>query len=186
MRKILPTLLLILLPAFVLPAENKEDGGRRNEFEVSVGAACGTKAMPELKNLPFLSLSAEWRRVMLDGRFAAGIEGYLSAVPRKVLWEHADHEAGYYSWRNLSACLTAEYRPSAGSLNPFAGLAAGITQRADSAPGELSPNRELLGPMIAPRIGVQLWRHLRFTAEFRWVPGAAEFNQVEARIGFIF
>ena len=186
MRKIITAILLALLPMLALSAKGREDHEKRNEFEVSAGVTYGTKTIPELKNLPFLSLSAEWRRVMLDSRFAAGIEGYLGAVPRKVLWEHAEHEASYYSWRNLSACLTAEYRPSAGNLNPFVGLAAGITQQADNASGELSSNREPLGPMIAPRIGIQPWKHLRLTAEFRWIPGVAEFNQVGVRIGFVF
>lgn len=177
--------LLLLLPISGHCAGGR-NGERRNEFELSMGATIGTYAVEEMKNWPFLSFSFEWRHLFLDGALAGGVEGYLSAVPRHVLWEHFEHEADYYSWRNLSTSLTAEYRPFREGLNPFFGAAVGVTQTDDSAPHWIAPDRGVLGLMVAPRIGIQPFRHFRLTAEFRWIPGAPEFNQVGARIGFIF
>ena len=183
MKKLTIAVLLFCLPTFILSAQ---EPGRKSEFEVTLGATYGTRQIDELRNLPFLSFAVEWRRLFLDEAVATGVEGYLSAVPRKVLWEHADHESDYYSWRNLSCALTAEYRPFREGLKPFVGTAVGVTQTADNAPQSNHKDRGVVGLMIAPRIGVQPFRHFRLTAEFRWIPRAPEFNQVGARIGFVF
>ena len=185
MRSIILTALLILLPisGYCTGGRNRE---RRYEFELSMGATIGTYTVEEMENWPFLSFSFEWRHLFLDGTFAGGVEGYLSAVPRHVLWEHLEHEGDMYSWRNLSTCLTAEYRPFQNGLKPFIGTAVGVTQTDDSAPHWIAPDRGVLGVMIAPRIGIQPFRHFRLTGEFRWIPGAPEFNQVGVRVSFLF
>lgn len=127
------------------------------EFEPSVGITYGLDNNPGSKQIgPALGLEARWnlRRVPID----LGVQLSLGSAV-----------SSYYdddlSCRTVHLFhIVADYNFNRGAkVSPFAGLTMGLNGYA-VVEGELNDNSDGSGGFgVCPRIGVELWRHLRLT-----------------------
>lgn len=112
-----------------------------------------------------------------------GIEGSITAAPRKVLYEHSEYSPDYQSCRTLALCLTGDYwMRRQGTVIPYLGIGVGMAQRM-SFYGDFVPDR-IIGLAVNPRAGIQIWNRMRVTLEARLTHKL--YNVAALRVGYCF
>ncbi|MBQ9637877.1 MAG: outer membrane beta-barrel protein [Prevotella sp.] len=146
---------------------------RRFEFDTKVGATFPLDDVVGRRLLgPQLGLEARWN---MDTPFDVGLELYMGSAVR-----HADHHS--LSNRIFSLTVFGDYNFRRGQrLSPFVGLGLG-TANCEIIQGDMGT--EGSSTMLVPRVGIELWRHLRLTLDTRIARRG--YNTVGLSVGYTF
>ena len=134
-------------------------------------------------NIPLFILTSEYHKAIESLPLVVGIEGSITAAPRKVLYEHSEYSPDYQSCRTLALCLTGDYwMHRQGTVIPYLGIGVGMAQRMSSY-GDFVPDR-IIGLAVIPRAGIQIWNRMRVTLEARLTHKL--YNVAALRVGYCF
>ena len=178
MRRICCLTAFLLFFAGSLEARNGKSSGR---FQVSVGPVYPLAVVEGYGNFPFACLAFSYDRQIGDGGFRLGLEGALTAAPRKVLLQQTD--SSFESCRTISLCLVPEFSLWAGDrMDVFVGSGIGVAHRSTFY-REFDPGN-VLGVCVNPCVGVVLRDRIKVTLEARLTTRL--YNTVGVRIGYCF
>lgn len=151
--------------------------------EVSLGPVYPMAEVQGYGNIPLFILTSEYHKAIESLPLVVGIEGSITAAPRKVLYEHSEYSPDYQSCRTLALCLTGDYiiRKKGGAV-PYLGIGVGMAQRV-SFYGDFVPDR-IIGLAVNPRAGILLWNRMRVTLEARLTHKL--YNVAALRVGYCF
>lgn len=172
--KLLITLLVFTMSAGVKLKAQTIQPVKRLEIEAKVGATFPVDKFVGSKKLgPQFGLEGRWN---FDKPFDVGLEVYMGSAIR-------DYEGHTLSNRIFSfLSVYGDYNFNRGSkVAPFVGVGIGDV-KCDVIQG--SEGREGMSLMVVPRVGVELWNHLRLTADLRLARKG--YNTVGISIGYTF
>ena len=131
------------------------------EFELKLGATVPTQKFIGSKTIgPQMGMEARWnlKRLPLD----IGTELYIGSAVRQ------SPELYDMSNRTVALSAVADYNFNRGSMvSPFVGAGISLLSFFDVVEGSYGEESSGFVGCFTPRVGVELWRHVRFTLEYR-------------------
>ena len=148
------------------------------EYELKVGATYPTQKFIGSKRLgPQLGMEARWnlKRLPMD----VGAELYVGSAVRE------SPEGWDMSNRTAALSAVVDYNFNRGrAVSPFVGAGISLLSQYDVIEGSYGDERGKMLGCVTPRVGVELWRHLRITIEHRFCIDG--YSTVGLSIGYVF
>ena len=139
----------------------------------------------EVKEIAGLNAGIEVRKDLYSLPISVGADLFVASSARQK--EKLDGEHSSNSQRMAGIAAVCDYYFLQGeAVSSFVGSGIGLVQRhtimsgIDNGIGVCSE----YGPVISPRVGIELWNHLRITAEARFTQ--RDYNVFAFRIGYVF
>lgn len=172
--KLMISLLALSLFANIELKAQESQPVKRFEIEAKAGATFPVDKFVGSKKLgPQLGLEGRWN---FDKPFDVGLEVYVGSAVRD--YEHDTLSNRIFSFLSVFG----DYNFNRGQkVAPFVGLGIGNV-KCDIIQG--SEGSEGMSLMVVPRVGVELWNHLRLTADLRLARKG--YNTVGISIGYAF
>ena len=166
-------LLAALLLTSTAASAQESQPVKRFEFEAKPGGTCPIDRFVGLEQSGTqLGLESRWN---MDTPFDVALELYMGSAVR-----HYNHHD--ISTRIFSLSVYGDYNFRRGSkVAPFVGAGIG-SANCENIQG--SEGREGGSLLLVPRVGVELWNHLRLTADLRLARKG--FNTIGLSIGYAF
>ncbi len=151
-----------------LQAQNKTDF-KAFEFEIGGGITCGSNH-GALKVCPGCNIYMEARTNLKNTPWDLGFQLGLGYLNRKD-----ENKISYYVSNKFSMLAFVDYNFRYwDKVAPFAGIGLGRTELIYNTPGAIDNDgkpsiyKQIFSPVVMnPRIGVELFNHLRITAEYK-------------------
>lgn len=138
----------------------------------------------DVKETAGLNLGVEIRKYLPESPLSVGVDIFCSTAARKRTDPDGD---SHNSQRMAGIAAVVDYNTQRhGPASFFAGAGVGLVQRNTIRSGidngiGICPT---YAPVVSPRVGVELWNHLRLTAEARITQ--RDYNVLAFRIGYSF
>ena len=184
--KLLLTIVLLSTPSFSFAGnDGQELKVKPFEFEIGAGMSVGNKYGLD-KAVPGPNFYMEVRINLNDTPWDLGVQTSLGAACRK------QNDQIYNATNKFGITVFADYNfRNCGAASPFIGLGLGRTAVASSYPGvgadgtvtTINNTRPAL--ILNPRVGVELYDHLRLSAEYKFT-FQRESSYVAVNLGYSF
>lgn len=152
------------------------------EFEMHVGATCPLGGMHDTDKKTGPALGVELRYNFKDSPFDVGLA--LDITTARYGWRPDEYDR---SQSNRTAFLgtTVDYNfHQGGKVNPFVGMGIGVGLH-DALVDVIEETNDGTAtfPTVSPRVGVELWRHLRLTLAANL--SCKYYNNLSLTVGYV-
>lgn len=139
----------------------------------------------EVKEIAGLNAGIEVRKDLYALPISVGADLFVASSARQKEKLDGGHSSNSQRMAGIAAVCDYNFLKG-GTVSFFAGTGIGIAQRRTIRSGidngiGICPE---YGPVISPRVGIELWNHLRITAEARFTQ--RDYNVFAFRIGYAF